>query len=178
MQIRCVTIKSLKQKKCTSFISKQSAKSNATLHGCNKMHKYMFQSRNKISHRPGNVQLGKLIWGLGLVQFKVFFNGWGKGIFFQNAHKNKRTETQPLTSGRGWSWAGWTAAGAAGIAESSSCWSSTPCPPPRCRCAILSRSDVLGNTVNDKKAGVPLEFSNFLKSQKKRKKKKSVACFW
>lgn len=64
----------------------------------------------------------------------------------KSAHRNEALDTQPLTFGRGWSWAGWRAARAAGTAESSSCWSSTPWRPPRYHCSILSKSGGLGNT--------------------------------
>lgn len=58
-------------------------------------------------------------------------------------------QTRRLTSGRGWSWAVWRAAGAAGIAGSSSCWSSTPCGPRLCRWPILLCWGELGNTANE-----------------------------
>lgn len=64
----------------------------------------------------------------------------------KSADRHEAMDTQPLTFGRGWSWAGWRAARAAGTAESSSCWSSTPWRPPRYHCSILSKSGGLGNT--------------------------------
>lgn len=66
--------------------------------------------------------------------------------------------TLSLTSGRGRSWAGWTAAGAAGIAGSSSCWSSTLYRPPLCHCSILLCLDDLGNTINPEETGQILDY--------------------